>query len=164
MGKSDKKTSEERNSEATRSKSAKIAENTASFGLLLLAVALLVPLFNMFDMELISIFKWVYASGAIIYTGARVAGVRSFRGSPRMRRLRRMEFWGGVAFILAAAFWFYQEDRALPYTGALAILNETIVFSLVGAAIQVIASWMIYFVGRREGRSGELNKDNRKKV
>lgn len=154
MGKSQKKGSAGDSVAASVSRVGKIAENVASAGLLLLAVALLVPLFNMFDMELISGCKWVYAAGALIYTGARVAGARSFKGSPRMRRLHRMEFWGGVAFILAAAFWFYQEDRALPYTGALSILNETIVFSLVGAAIQVIASWMIYFVGRKEAAKG----------
>lgn len=121
----------------------------ATFGLLLICVALVVPFFSPGDLNVAHVMKWIYAGGALIYTVARVVGARG-KGSLRLRRLRRMEFWAGIAFIVAAAFWFYTEQHLGPYAGMLALLRQTILFTLVGAVIQVIASWLIVSRQRKE--------------
>lgn len=131
----------------------RLAENSATFGLLLICVSLIVPFFNPGNLEFIKVFKWVYVAGALIYVIARIAGIRARDGeSLRLRRLRRMEFWAGVAFMIGAAFWFYSEVHLGPYAGMLALLRQTILFTLVGAVIQVIASWLI--VAREQKEKG----------
>ncbi len=149
-------------------KRSRLAEGAATGGLLLICVSLVVPFFASSDFALASALKWVYAAGALIYTVARVVGAKVPGDSLRMRRLRRMEFWGGVAFMVAAAFWFYSENHLGPYAGMLALLRQTILFTLVGAAIQVIASWMIVARSKSEAssvsgsRSGADNKEGKK--
>ena len=131
----------------------RLVESTATFGLILICVALLVPFFNPTDFHLVRIFKWVYAAGALIFVIARVVNVADPSDSVRMKRLRRLEFWAGVAFVMAAAFWFYEESHLASlgqYVGVLAILRDTIMFSLVGAVIQIIASWLIVSQARKE--------------
>jgi hypothetical protein len=128
----------------------KQVENIATVGLLLIAVALLVPLFSLLDMSMLRVMKWVYCAGALIFTCARVAGARDDAESMRVRRLHRMEFWGGVAFIVGAAFWFYNESRLGDYAGPLGVIQNTILFALVGATIQVVATWLIYFAKKKE--------------
>ena len=131
----------------------RLAEHTATFGLLLVCVALIVPFFNPANLGMVSIFKWVYGSGALIFTIARVVAVNDPTDSTRLRRLRRLEFWAGIAFMIGAFFWFYEENHLSafgPYVGVLAILRNTIMFSLVGAVIQLIASWMIVGQTRKE--------------
>lgn len=115
----------------------------ATFGLLLICVSLIVPFFNPDDISFISGFKWVYSAGALVYFAARVMTVNVKGESVRLRRLRRMEAWAGIAFIIGASFWFYSEAHLGNYAGMLAILRQTILFTLVGAVIQIIASWMI---------------------
>lgn len=131
----------------------KYAERTAVFGILLIAVALISPFADLSQTAYLSYFKWIYAAGALIYTIARVIDVSDPSESKRLRRMRRLEFWAGVAFIIGAAFWFYNESRTAvnPYMGALAILKDTITFSLAGAVIQVVASWLIYNRAKKEG-------------
>lgn len=130
----------------------KWAEYLASVGMVLICIGLMVPLFSLTDMGLLGIFKWVYAGGALIYTVGRVIGAMRHSGeSVRLRRLRRMEFWGGVTFMAGAAFWFYHEGRVGPLAGALYVLKDTILFSLAGAVIQIIAAWLIYYRLRKEG-------------
>lgn len=136
----------------------RVMENVATCGLLLICVALVVPFITAGDMGWLSVFKWVYSAGALAYVVARVAGVRESAEcgeSVRIRRLRRMEFWGGVAFMAGAVFWFVQEGRyeANPYMGVLAVMRDTVMFTLAGALIQVIASWMIV------SRLGKENKE-----
>lgn len=130
----------------------KYAESVATFGILIVAVALVCPFTNLTDTESLKIYKWVYAAGALIYAAGRVAGSRHEGDSLTMKRLRRMECWSGFAFIIGAFFWFYNEDRfaIIATAGPLAILRETIIFSLVGAVIQVISSWLIYFRQKKE--------------
>ncbi|MBD5264196.1 MAG: hypothetical protein HDS48_01520 [Bacteroides sp.] len=150
---------------AASDKRLRLAEGTATGGLLLICVSLVVPFFAPSDFGLASALKWIYAAGAIIYTVARVVGAKVPGDSLRLRRLRRMEFWAGVAFMIGGAFWFYSENHLGPYAGMLALLRETILFTLVGAAIQVIASWMIVSKSKSEARSasaGEPDKMNRK--
>lgn len=130
-------------------------ESTATFGLLLVAAALVVPFANLTDSAFVSAFKWVYAAGALIYTVARCVDVTDPGESKRLKRLRRMEAWAGFAFCIGAAFWFYNAHRYGEQFGyTLTILRDTITFTLVGAAIQIIGAWMIYSRTRREAKEG----------
>lgn len=133
----------------------RISEGMANAGLLLICVSLVIPFFNPADLAMVKCLKWVYAAGALIYVVARVIGANVPGESVRLRRLRRMEFWGGVAFLIGAAFWFYTEIHLGPYAGMLALLRQTILFTLVGAVIQVIASWMIVDRRRKESQSDD---------
>lgn len=130
----------------------KMAEGVATFGMILIMVAIAAPLANLTSTAWLPIFKWIYAAGAVIFATARAVGSTDPKESMRLRRLRRLEFWAGVAFIIGGAFWFYNESRfsSVPSAGSLSILRETILFSLVGALIQVVASWLIYSVAKKE--------------
>ena len=64
-----------------------------------------------------------------------------------------MEFWAGVAFMAGAVFWFVQEDRLGASGGLLALMRETVMFTLAGAFIQIIASWLIVYRVKKEGSS-----------
>ena len=59
-----------------------------------------------------------------------------------------MEFWAGISFGIATFFWFYSQyhvQEALGVNaGILAVMRNTITFTLIGAIIQIIASWLIY--------------------
>lgn len=126
-------------------------ETAATCGLILIAVALGVPFLNLAEGTMPDILKWIYAAGALIYTVARVVESARARGSVRMRRLYRMEFWAGVSFMLAAAFWFYNSSRFETInTGILTLLRNTVLFTLVGAFIQIIASWLIVAQSKKE--------------
>ena len=128
-------------SEAARSR--KAIEGAAAFGLILVAVGLAAPFTDLLNSDYIRFFKWIYSPGALIYTIARIVGSTDPAESLRMRRLRRMEFWAGVAFCIGVFFWFYNEHRYADLlaqgAGAMVYLRETVYFSLAGALIQVIA-------------------------
>lgn len=129
---------------AALEKRRKQVEATATFGLILICVALVAPFTSPASMEYLKVFKWIYGSGAIIYLVARMVDISDPEEPLRIKRLRRMEFWAGISFGLATAFWFIGEHRFGPYGGALAVLQNTIMFTLVGALIQILASWLIY--------------------
>ncbi len=133
----------------------KIAEKIATFGIVLIAVALAAPFADLTSTAMLSIYKWIFAAGAVIFTTARTIGANDPDESVRLRRLRRLEFWAGMAFVVGGAFWFYNESRFadVPQAGALAILRETILFSLVGAVLQVVTTWMIYAREKKEKES-----------
>lgn len=135
----------------------KYTEATASFGLLALCVALIMPIVNLTDPHQLTIYKWIYAAGALIFTIARTVGATDKECSRRLRRLYRIEFWAGVAFIIAAAFWFYQEEHLGIYAGVLAVLQPVITLSLAGAMIQIIAGFMISKQVKKESK----DKDNK---
>lgn len=130
----------------------KKADNAAAFGMIIIAIGLLIPLFNPFDMELLANFKWVFTSGTVLLLVARCVNVADPSESVRLKRLRRLEFWVAACFLIATFFWFYNENKLdeNPYMGVLAILRDTILFSLAGATIQVIASWLIYYREKKE--------------
>lgn len=143
----------------------KKVEGCATFGLLLIAAAMLGPFVSyMSHPDWIAWFKWVYAAGALIFTMARLVSVSDPQDSLRLRRLRRLEFWAGVAFCIGAFFWFYNENKYADffYVGPLAILRDTVLFSLAGAAIQVIASWMITFRQNKERKEREGKGDSKR--
>lgn len=133
----------------------KMVENTATFGLLLICAALVAPFATDGTATAVGLFKWIYAAGALIFIIARGVSVNDPKDSLRLRRLRRMEFWAGVAFVLAAAFWFYKERNLGEWAGALAVMKDTIMFTLVGALIQIIASWLIASRSKKEQKLRE---------
>lgn len=128
----------------------KAVESAAAVGLLLVAAGLMVPFASLQNVALVGAMKWVYAAGAVIYTVARMVDINGPADSLRLRRLRRLEAWAGIAFAVAAAFWFYNSHRLGPAAGSLALLRDTILFSLVGAMIQLVASWLLTRQLRRE--------------
>lgn len=128
----------------------KLVERTATFGLILICVALCAPFANPENIDLLKIYKWLYSAGALIFVIARVVNVNDPSDSMRLRRLRRLEFWAGVAFVMGAAMWFYNESHLGPYAGALAVMRSTIMFTLAGAVIQIISSWMIVSRTKKE--------------
>ena len=135
---------------AALEKRRKQVESTATFGLILICVALVGPFTSAASMAYLNVFRWIYGAGTIIYLVARIVDITDPKDSPRLKRLRRMEFWAGIAFALATAFWFIGQHRLGPYAGALAVLQNTIMFTLIGALIQIIASWMIYSQTKKE--------------
>ena len=137
---------------STLEKRRKQVEGTATFGLLLICVALVAPFTNPGNNYLLSVFRWIYGAGALIYLIARTINVSDPAESLRLRRIRRMEFWAGVSFAIATFFWFYEQYHLDGYVGLLAILRTTVLFTLVGAIIQIIASWLIYSVRKKEAR------------
>lgn len=140
-------------------RSRKALERTATFGLILVALGLLVPFTFLSNTAFVSWFKWIYSSGALIFTVARVAGSTDPSDSMRVRRLRRLEFWAGVAFCMGAFFWFYNEDRysflLSGNVGILTVLRETVYFTLAGAVIQVLA---VFALGYRLRKENKANK------
>lgn len=128
----------------------RLVERTATFGLLLLCAALVAPFAISNEMSGLAIYKWIYAAGALISLVARLVGATDPGYSARLRRIRRMEFWAGVAFGVGAALWFYTERRVGPFAGPLAVLRSTIMFTLAGAVIQVISAQLGYNVERKE--------------
>lgn len=130
----------------------KQVEASATFGLILICVALVAPFTAPANVEYLKVFKWIYGSGALIYLIARAVDSSDPKESANLKRLRRMEFWAGVSFGLATAFWFIGEHKYHndPYIGALAVLWNTIMFTLIGALIQIVASWLIYSRSKKE--------------
>ena len=137
---------------AALEKRRKQVEGTATFGLILICVALVGPFTSPANMEFLNVFRWIYGAGAVIYLIARLADISDPQDSPRLKRLRRMEFWAGIAFGLGTAFWFIGQHRLGEYAGALAVLQNTIMFTLIGALIQIVASWLIYSQMKKEIR------------
>lgn len=133
----------------------KATEILANFGLLILAVGLVCPIINFDKPVWLEIFKWIYAAGALFYTSARIAGSIGKDESFRVRRLRRLEVWAGISFCIASFFWFYNtgktEMQYLPYM-SFKMFQETIIFTLVGALIQIVASWMLASALKKEGK------------
>lgn len=122
----------------------KYVEIAASAGLLLVLFAMMTPFIGSVLGNPISWGKWVYAVGALVYTVARVVNVNAPGDSLRLRRLRRLEFWAGMCFIIGAAFWFYKlQYYSGLFSGPLAVMRQTVAFTMAGAVIQIVASWMI---------------------
>lgn len=140
-------------------------EGVATFGLILVAAGLIAPFASSFSDTWMKIFKWVFAAGALIYTFARMIGAGDRSESLRLRRLRRLEAWAGIAFCVAGFFWFYNEQRfaSILYAGPLMILKETVMFSMAGAMIQVIASWMIAWRQKKESEESGVEKRSDKR-
>ena len=129
----------------------KYVEIAASVGLLLVLAAMMAPFVaGLFNHPMMWA-KWVYAAGALVYTCARVVNVNAPEDSLRLRRLRRLEFWAGICFVVGCAFWFYKLQYYNGFlAGPLAVMRQTVAFTMAGAVIQIVASWMIAFQMRKE--------------
>lgn len=132
-------------------------ESAATFGLLLLAVGLVAPFTSIDNSILLESFKWIFTAGAAIYLIARLCGGSDPDDSVRVRRLRRLEVWAGVAFSIGAFFWFYNASRYAGFPMTLGMMRDTVVFTLAGALIQIIAAWMIV-ARKRKDASGNTNE------
>ncbi len=140
-------------------------ESTATFGMLLVAAGLALPFINLFSEVWSEVGRWVYAVGAVIFIIARMVRVDDPADTLRIRRLTRLEFWAGVAFLIAVGLWFY---KAIKYQGivggaAFVIMKDTVLFTLVGAGIQLVASWMIYFARKKNKAQMESENPESKK-
>ncbi len=140
-----------------REKRLKRIENIATFGLIIVAVSLAGPFFNLTAAPA-PLYKWLYAAGAVIYTVARLCNVADPADSLRLRRLRRLEFWAGMAFCIGSGMWFYNSSRLGHFAGSLGTIQPTVVFTLVGATIQIIAAWLIYSTQKKEAGSPEQKR------
>ncbi len=134
----------------------KYVEIAAVVGLLLVLLAMMAPFFAGLVDQSMMWAKWVYAAGALVYTIARVVNVNAPGDSLRLRRLRRLEFWAGMCFIVGGAFWFYKLDYYSGFfAGPLAVMRQTVAFTMAGAVIQIVASWMIASQMKKELIKGQ---------
>lgn len=133
-----------------RERTRRAMETLATFGLLLVAAGIAAPFINFGSGVWLLVFKWLYAAGAVAYAAARFTGSLGRDESFRVRRMRRLEFWAGVAFCIGAFFWFFNTRSFDGETLTFRMLNETILFTLVGALIQIVASWMLSSQLRKE--------------
>lgn len=137
---------------AKRARLRRAMESTATFGLLLVAVAMVAPFAGLLTSGWLITFKWMFASGAFIYLAARIVASLGRDESVKVRRLRRLEVWAGMCLAVAAFFWFF-NTRGFTGMPTFHMLNETVVFTLAGAVIQVIASWMLSSALSKEEKS-----------
>lgn len=128
-------------------------EALSTFGLILIAAGLVAPFAAVDNTLMAVVCRWAFAAGALIYTVARMVNVNDPADSMRLRRLRRMEMWAGFCFVVAAGFWFYNAHRFAGIVFSLPVMNNTIVFTLAGAIIQVVASWMISAQAKKEKKN-----------
>lgn len=133
----------------------RIVEILSSFGLILVATGLVAPFAMLDNSVAIAIFKWIFCAGALLFTGARMVNVNAAGDSVRLRRLRRMEMWGGICFCVAAGFWIYNSIRFEGIVFSLPVMRDTVMFTMAGAIIQVISSWMISARMRKEQSEGK---------
>lgn len=131
----------------------KQVESYSAIGMVLIAATMLVTLLNLDNAAMIEICKYFFAAGAVIFTAARSINLSPKNESMKLRRLRRMEFWAGVSFLAAAFFWFYNSKQSVSTENlavTMSLLRDTVVFTIAGAVIQIIASWLIYYRERKE--------------
>lgn len=135
------------------SRKRKIVEIIAVTGLILIAIGLVVPFGSIENTGLAFAMRIIYAIGALMYTGARMVNVNSKDDSMRLRKLRRMEMWAGFCFIAGGVMWFYNAHRLSFVPFSLPVMRDTVAFSMAGAVIQVVASWMIASRMKKEAGS-----------
>ena len=125
-------------------------EVLATFGLILVAVGLVAPFVSFDNQGWLTAFKYIYAAGALCYFAARLTASLGRDESVRVRRLRSMEMWAGMCFMTGAFFWFYNTAKFGGYLLTFKTMQETVVFTLAGAVIQIISSWMLSSALRKE--------------
>ncbi|MBD5207794.1 MAG: hypothetical protein HDS79_05950 [Bacteroidales bacterium] len=131
----------------------RVAESLSTLGLFFLALSLVVPFAQIGNGAFQGAFKWVFAAAALLYTGARLIPVNAPDDSLRLKRMRRLEVWAGILFCVASFFWFYKSARLGEFGFSLALIHDTILFTLAGAIIQIIASWMIAYRMKKEEKN-----------
>ncbi len=99
-------------------------------GMLLIAVGIMIPIFTGSIQS--DVFRYVYASGAVILLAGRV--ITRYEGKNiRLKRLYRLETWSAVFFCVAAFFLFYDKS----------LFRDPLAFTLAGGLIQTYTSIMI---------------------
>lgn len=127
-------------------------EIMASFGLILILAGLAVPFLAMENGFLQLAMRWVYTLGAVLYTVARMVNVNAPGDSFKLRRARRMEMWGGICFLTGAGLWFYNAQRFGIYEFSLAVVQNTVAFTMAGAVIQMVGSWLVAWQKKKESK------------
>ena len=107
----------------------------ANIGLITIVVGAAMPLFH----APIDTAQFVYAAGACLTLVGRI--FVPYRGdNTRIRRLFSMQIFAALAFVTAAFFMFYNDSQP----------NDWIAFTIVGAVLQIYASFMIEHLQRKE--------------
>lgn len=126
----------------------------ATFGLLIIAVGTLLPIFSIkaesslgFWAAAAGYWKYVYAAGALCYLVGKLfcpyTGIH-----PRIKRLYRIESWSAVFFCVAAAFLFFIEPNK-PNEWGLST-RDVWAFTLAGGALLIFTTIAIPRVIRKE--------------
>ncbi len=111
--------------------SPRITAITAPLGLLAIAAATLIPIYQgSFSYSALS--RWLYTIGAAVLLLSRLFGSVSV-ADLRLRRLYRIESWSAIFFCVAAFFMWYPEGSP----------RDWLAFTLAGAAIQIYTSFAI---------------------
>ena len=137
-----------------RTRKRRLVDLASSVGFILLAAGLFLPVFDLFNLQKLSVFKWIYTAGALIFLGSKCVPVLPKDTSLRLKRMYRLEFWAGVCFCVGAAFWFYNQSKfaGSAVVGPLTIIHDTILYAMSGAVVEVIAVWLIYYREKKEAR------------
>lgn len=145
----------------SRARLRRAMEALATFGLIIVAVGLVAPISFSSHPSWMPVFKWIYAAGAVVYFVARLVSAIGRDESLRVRRLRRMEVWAGICLLVAGFFWFYNTSNPGWIYSPFKTMQETIVFTLAGALIQVVASWMLSSAQQKEMREAIGRNDDK---
>ena len=135
-------------------------ESISTLGLILVLIALVAAVFAPDSVKWLLVYKILYAVGAVGYTAARMVNVNDPDDSVRVRRIRRMEVWAGLALVAGAFFWFY-NTWGLPNPMQMTVyaMRDTILFTFAGAIIQIVASVLLTVQANKKEKNGkEPNK------
>jgi hypothetical protein len=138
----------------------------ATFGLLVIALGTLLPIFSVrlytpsFDQEpsfwatAASYWKYIYSAGALCFLVGKL--FTPYTGKhPRIKRLYRIESWSAVFFCVAAAFLYFIEPNQPNSWG---LSNRDVwAFTLAGGALLIFTSIAIPRVVRKELKKNGLN-------
>ena len=98
-----------------------------SLGLLLIAVAIVIPILSGGFPES-PLYKWLFTAGAVITLVASLFLRSASEASLRERRWKRIEAWSGIFFAVAAFFMWFPGATA----------RDWLAFTLAGAVIRII--------------------------
>ena len=110
-----------------------ISSLLVAIGLLIMLVMAVMPLLNINLLWM----RWAFAAGAALVLLARIMGVYS-GPALRIKRLHRLLIVSAVLYCTSAAMMFYSRGT-----------NDWIAFLLAGLIMQVYASWMIDYEGKK---------------
>jgi len=110
-----------------------ISSLLVAIGLLIMLVMAVMPLLNINLLRM----RWAFAAGAALVLLARIMGVYS-GPALRIKRLHRLLIVSAVLYCASAAMMFYSRGT-----------NDWIAFLLAGLIMQVYASWMIDYEGKK---------------
>lgn len=99
----------------------------SSLGLLLIAVAVVIPIASGGFPES-TLYKWLFSVGAMTCLVTSFFAKAPAEASLRERRWTRFELWSGIFFCVAAFFMWYPEGQP----------REWLAFTLAGAFIRII--------------------------